>query len=166
MDVADLGSSAVITDPGGARIGLWQAKTFAGFGVQAEADAPGWFELHTRDYDTAVAFYRDVFGWDVYTASDAPQFRYTTLGGEDQARAGIMDATGMLPDAVAARWSVYFGTDDTDATLARITGLGGSVVMPAEDTPHGRLAGVTDPSGVEFKLVGPNAAGPGAAPSS
>ena len=32
-----------------------------GFGVFAETGAPAWFELHTRDYDAAVDFYRKVF---------------------------------------------------------------------------------------------------------
>jgi predicted enzyme related to lactoylglutathione lyase len=51
---------------------------------------------------------------------------------------------------------VYFAVDDTDASLAKITELGGTTVQPAEDTPYGRLAGATDPFGAQFKLVGPN----------
>jgi predicted enzyme related to lactoylglutathione lyase len=43
---------------------------------------------------------------------------------------------------------------DTDAALARIGELGGATVMPAEDTPHGRLATASDPTGALFKLVG------------
>ena len=69
-----------------------------------------------------------------------------------------MDANGFLPDGVPAHWSVYFGSDDADATLARISELGGSVVRPAEDTPYGRLAQAADPTGALFKLVQPPAA--------
>jgi uncharacterized protein len=71
-----------------------------------------------------------------------------------------MDASGFLPEGVPAHWVVYFGTEDADATLAKITSLGGSVVMPAEDTPYGRLAEAADPTGVHFKLVAPNEAMP------
>ncbi|MGI8760392.1 MAG: VOC family protein [Jatrophihabitantaceae bacterium] len=156
MDVADLGTSAVIEDPGGATIGLWQAKSFGGFGVSAQDGTPGWFELHTRSYEQAVAFYRDVLGWDTHTQSDTPEFRYTTLGADQHARAGIMDASGMLPPETPSHWSVYFAADDTDATLARATELGASVVRPAEDTPYGRLAVAADPTGAQFKLVGPS----------
>jgi hypothetical protein len=53
---------------------------------------------------------------------------------------------------------VYFGAADTDATLAAITRLGGSVLSPAQDTPYGRLAEAADPTGARFKLVGANAA--------
>jgi predicted enzyme related to lactoylglutathione lyase len=76
-----------------------------------------------------------------------------------------MDASGFLPEGVPAHWSVYFGAEDTDAALAKVTSLGGSVVLPAEDTPYGRLAGVADPTGAQFKLVGPNAAMPARPPS-
>jgi predicted enzyme related to lactoylglutathione lyase len=36
--------------------------------------------------------------------------------------------------------------------------MGGDVVQPAEDTPYGRLAVATDPTGAAFKLLGPNLA--------
>ena len=94
-----------------------------------------------------------MFGWDLHAASDTPEFRYTTLGEGDGALAGIMDANGFLPDGVPAHWSVYFGVDDTDAALAQIAELGGSVVTAGEDTPFGRLATAADPTGALFKLV-------------
>jgi uncharacterized protein len=160
MDVADLGTMAVLGDPGGAGIGLWQPGEHRGFGVTAEAGAPSWFELLTRDYDGAVDFYRNVFRWSTDVISDTPEFRYTTLKNGDEMLAGIMDASGFLPDGVPAHWSVYFGVDDTDAALARVVELGGSIVRPAEDTPYGRLAEAADPTGAHFKLVAPNEAMP------
>ena len=64
-----------------------------------------------------------------------------------------MDASAFLPEGVPAHWSVYIRVADTDATIAAITGHGGSVVMPAEDTPYGRLATVADPTGANFKIM-------------
>lgn len=160
MDVADLGAMAVITDPGGAAIGIWQPGRHQGFGVVNETGAPSWFELHTRDYQTTVDFYREVFGLQTHPVSDTPEFRYTILKHGDQWLAGIMDAAGFLPDGAPAHWSVYFGVADTDAALARITELGGSTVAAAQDTPYGRLATATDPTGAQFKLVAPNEAMP------
>jgi predicted enzyme related to lactoylglutathione lyase len=153
MDVGDLGTMAVVTDAGGAAIGIWKPGQHKGFGVWDEPGTPGWFELHTRDYDKSVAFYRTVFGWDAHTASDTPEFRYTTLGEGDGQLAGIMDASAFLPDGVPAHWSVYFRVESTDAALARTVELGGAIVLPAEDTPYGRLAQATDPTGALFKLV-------------
>jgi predicted enzyme related to lactoylglutathione lyase len=155
MQVGPLGSMAVLTDVGQASIGAWQPGTHKGFGVLAEPGAPSWFELHTRDYDAAVRFYQEVFGWDTSVMSDAPDFRYTTLGDGRDAMAGIMDSSNFLPEGVPAHWSVYFGSEDTDASLARLVELGGTVLEPAQDSPYGRLALVADPMGASFRIVTP-----------
>ncbi|MGZ8734154.1 MAG: VOC family protein [Acidimicrobiia bacterium] len=153
MDVGELGRMAVVTDAGGAAIGAWQPGLHTGFGILGETGAPTWFELHTRDYDASVAFYRTVFHWDAHTMSDTPEFRYTTLGEGDDQLAGVMDAGASLPDDVPAFWTIYFAVDDADAALTQIVELGGSVVMGAEDTPYGRLATAADPTGARFRLV-------------
>lgn len=152
MDVADLGTLAVAADPTGAIIGIWQPGTHQGFGVLAEPGAPAWFELHTRDHDGAVRFYREVFGWETSVVGDSDEFRYTTLGEGDDATAGIMDATAFLPEGVPAHWSVYFNVTDADATVARAVAAGATVVDPPMDTPYGRLATLADPTGARFKL--------------
>jgi predicted enzyme related to lactoylglutathione lyase len=160
MAVADLGTMAVIADPAGAGIGMWQPGSHKGFGVFGESGTPSWFELFTTDYGTAVAFYREVFRWNTQTVGDTDEFRYTTLVEGDAQLAGIMDASAFLPSGVPSHWSVYFGVDDADAALAKIAELGGTVVIPAEDTPYGRLATAADPTGARFKLVAPNEAMP------
>jgi hypothetical protein len=151
MAVGDLGVMAVITDPGGAVIGMWQPGEHRG-GVVGTGGAPCHFELHTRDYDTTVAFYESVFGWKTQPVSDEPGFRYTLLEVADGEHAGIMDATAFLPDGVPAHWSVYFAVADVDAALATVATLGGATVMPGEDTPYGRLATAADATGAIFKL--------------
>jgi predicted enzyme related to lactoylglutathione lyase len=158
MPVADLGQQAVLVDPTGAPLGAWQAGTFPGFTVLGEHGTPSWFELFTRDYAAAVDFYRSVFRWDTNTMSDTDDFRYTTMRDphSDGELAGIMDAGAILPDGVAASWSVYWKVDDVDATVAQIASLGGSILAPADDTPYGRMATVADPAGAQFKLHDPN----------
>lgn len=160
MAVGDQGTMAFLADPGGAGIGLWQPGLHQGFGVLDEVGTPSWFELHTRDYQDAVDFYREVFGWDTHVLSDTAQFRYTTLRHGESWLAGIMDASDLLPVGVPAHWSVYFGVEDTEAALATIVDLGGSILMAAKDTPYGRLAAAADPTGARFKLVAPHAAMP------
>ena len=152
MEVGELGTMDVFVDAGGAAIGAWRPGLHRGFGDQAEAGAPTWFELHTRDYDASVRFYQDVFGWDTSVMSDTPEFRYSTLGEGDDALAGIMHDTE-LPEGAPAHWAIYFGVEDTDKTLERVVDLGGTVLMPAEDTPYGRLAVAADPTGAIFRLV-------------
>jgi predicted enzyme related to lactoylglutathione lyase len=152
MDVSDLGRMGVVVDPGGASIGLWQPASFKGFSYLDEPGAPSWFELHTRDFDKSVEFYRKVFGWDTHEVGDTDEFRYTTLGKDDNARAGIMDASQWIPAGEQAKWSVYFATKNADDSLKQVEKLGGKITTPAEDTPYGRLAEAADPSGVKFKL--------------
>lgn len=158
--VADLGTMAFVGDPGGASVGVWQPGTHRGFGTFGEAGSPSWFELHTADYQGALAFYRDVFGWTTHTVSDTPEFRYSTMVDGEDWLAGIMDASNTLGEGIAPHWTVYFGVEDTDAALATLVELGGTVVTPAEDTPYGRLAAVTDPLGAHFSLVAANEAMP------
>jgi predicted enzyme related to lactoylglutathione lyase len=154
MDIADLGTEAVILDAGGARIGIWQARSFPGVTVFGQPGTPAYFELVTRGYRGASVFYGDVFGWDPRVVSDTPEFRLTVLTDGDETIAGIMDASDFLPAGEPGHWKIYIKVADTDAALARVAELGGTVVSAAMDTPYGRLAEVADPTGARFKLVG------------
>lgn len=158
MQVGDLGTMAVLVDPAGATVGAWQAQEFDGTGVLAQDGAPAWFETLSTDYPASVRFYGDVFGWALHTMSDTPEFRYSTLGVDEDARAGIMDAAEML-DGQPSKWQFYLQVADADATVEQVTAAGGSVVRPPEDTPYGRLAVVRDRGGVELCLMGTSAGG-------
>ena len=102
MQVADLGTMAMIADAAGAAIGVWQPGLHKGFGVFGETGTPAWFEVYTRDYAATIAFYRDVFGWDTQSVSDTPEFRYTIMQHGEEQLAGIMDASGFLPEGAPA----------------------------------------------------------------
>jgi predicted enzyme related to lactoylglutathione lyase len=153
QEVYELGRFGMDMDAAGASVGIWEPGTHRGFGRIAEPGAPCWFELHTRDIDAASTFYERAFGWPVHVTADEPGFRYRTYGSGDDQRAGIMDASGFLPEGVPAHWSVYFGTADADRTIATAQSLGATLVQGPDDTPYGRLASLTDPTGALFKLV-------------
>ena len=160
MTVADLGQNSVFSDPTGAHLGAWQPDTFAGFSVLEEEGAPSWFELFTRDFTGALDFYRSIFAWNAEIEGDTDEFRYATLrdpADHGSQRAGVMDASGFLPDGVDAHWSIYWHVADADAAAARVTELGGTLVDGPTDTPYGRMATVTDPAGAMFKLRTPPA---------
>lgn len=155
MQVGDLGHMAMVTDPAGAAVGIWQPLSMAGISARAETGAPAWFEVLSSDYDGVIPFYENVFGWDTYTMSDTPEFRYTTLGKDDDALAGIMDATSFLGERPSF-WNFYVEVADTDAAIATAKELGGTEVMAPDESPFGRLATIADPSGVSFMIMGPN----------
>ena len=160
MSVADLGQNMVFTDPNGARLGAWQPGTFPGFATMEEHGAPSWFELFTRNYGAALDFYRTVFAWRTEVEGDSDEFRYSTLRHPDDAGrqlAGVMDASMFLPEGVPDHWSIYWDVDDVDVTVALARKLGGSLVDGPMDTPYGRMATVTDPTGAQFKLRTPPA---------
>ena len=153
MAVGDLGTMIVAADAGGAVVGVWQPGEHKGFTELGETGPPAWFEVATRDYQPTIAFYRDVFGWDVHTMADTPEFKYTTFGEGDTAKAGIMDASAFLPEGVPPHWSIYFKVEDTDKAAEQAVTLGGSIVQPPEDSPNGRLATIADRTGTTFKIT-------------
>lgn len=155
MQVADLGHMAMVIDPAGAAVGVWQPIEMPGISVRGEVGAPAWFEVLSTDYDAVIPFYANVFGWDTHTMSDTPDFRYTTLGEGHGALAGIMDASGFLGGR-PSHWNFYIEVADTDAALATAKELGGSEVMAPDESPFGRLATIADPSGIPFMVMGPN----------
>ena len=104
----------------------------------------------------SVDYYRDVFRWDTETVGDSDEFRYTMQKAGEEQCAGIMDSAASCPKACRPTGRSTSRSNDTDATLAQITKLGGTVTEPAVDTPYGRLAAANDPNGARFKLVGPN----------
>lgn len=152
MEVPGQGHMAICGDPSGAVVGVWQPGGHQGYGLRAEPGAPVWHELHTKDYDKAVKFYQDVFGWNTNVLGDDPGFRYVTLGAGDTARAGILDASDFLPDGVPSSWQVYFGVENADAAVATAVELGGTVVQSPENSPFGRNATLSDPTGAIFMI--------------
>jgi predicted enzyme related to lactoylglutathione lyase len=152
MEVPAKGYMGLARDPSGAFFGLWQPLEHRGFEVIGEAGAPVWHQLTTRDFTAAVDFYREVLGWRTEQVSDTHEFRYKTAVFGDQQLLGVMDGGSCLAEGVSSTWTTFFGAEDVDKTLQVIADNGGAVVRPAEDTPYGRLAAATDPTGVAFNL--------------
>ena len=152
MPVGELGSMAVLADPTGATVGLWQAGSHTGFGKYNEAGGVAWDELHSKDFEASKRFYADVFGWQLEPTSDTDEFRYYTGHIEGQPVAGLMDSSKFLPPEVPSMWTVYFSVPDIDAAGEKVTAGGGRVLRPPEDTPFGRIGEFADPTGAMFKL--------------
>lgn len=152
MDVMDIGRMAIFADPTGAAIGIWQPKTFMGAELANEAGSFCWNELNTRDVPSAKPFYREVFGWTPNDL-DMDGMSYTEWRLGDKPVAGMMNMPEMVPAEVPAHWLVYFGTDDTDATVAKAAELGATTLVPPTDIPPGRFAVLMDPDGAAFAVI-------------
>ena len=100
-----------------------------------------WFELPADDTTRARGFYGDLFGWQ-FQAFEGPDDYFMTYegGGAIQPANG---RTGAL---------VYFGTDDIDASVARVRELGGEASAAQEIPGVGRYARCGDTEGNPFGL--------------
>lgn len=154
--VGELGKMAVLIDPFGAAFGFWEAERFAGFGRHGENGSVVWTEYHAERYNEAVRFYRAALGWAIEPVVDSEQFRYSTAQLAEGTVAGMLD-TAVPP----SQWVTYFAVADVDAALERVPALGGAMLRAAQDSPHGRVAEIADPTGARCKLIDPSRAGGG-----
>ena len=151
MQVGDQGSMLTCMDPAGVVFGAWQAGAHTGSQVEEEPGSPCWHELMTHDVEAAATFYQDVFG---YSYQPIPGMDYRTVH-TDQSGENAVSGIGQLAatDPRPPAWGVYFLVEDTGATVTTAKALGGAVLVDAVDTPHGRMAIVTDPQGAVFSVI-------------
>ena len=157
FDVMDVGRMFVAADPTGAVFGVWEARAHTGAGVYNEPGAYTWNELQTRDYKAGQVFYNEVFGYDYTEIGNGVDYNYATaaLPGSDAPVAGVNDLTKM-PGATPSHWLAWFAVADCDASVAKVTELGGSVMTPTSDSPFGRMAVVTGAEGEAFGIIDPS----------
>jgi uncharacterized protein len=115
-----------------------------------ESGAFVWNELITTDPSSAK-FYEQVAGMTTSTV-DMGGGEYTLFHAGDQMVGGTIPP--QMP-GTPNHWHVYFAVDDADATTAKITELGGTVLVPPFDTPVGRIAVAQDPQGAVFSILQP-----------
>jgi predicted enzyme related to lactoylglutathione lyase len=153
MDVMEEGRLAVIRDPTGAHLGLWQPRRHLGAALTNAPGAPSWNELQTRDLAAAAAFYQGLFGWTLKSASNFLDGAYK-LFVRDGREVGGMLAIGEDWGPVPPNWSIYFGVRDCDAEVAKCEWLGGKVLAPAmEIAGVGRFAHLADAQGAVFAVI-------------
>jgi uncharacterized protein len=119
-----------------------------------------WHELMTTDPVKASAFYEGLLGWKTQEMPMGAMGTYRLLTNGDKQIAGSMPAQNGMPSA----WLVYVGSEDPDATCAKVKELGGKVLVPPTDVPGMvRFAVAMDPQGAAFgilKGLGPTANDP------
>jgi predicted enzyme related to lactoylglutathione lyase len=158
MEIGPVGGFAQLTDPTGAEFALWQPGTMVGFERCCEDDSLLWVELWTRDPAAAREFYPALFGWKVepFTMPQGSYDMWTTDPGDQFASfGGIMPVQDGLP-IQDEKWLPYVMVADADATVARAADAGGKVLMPAADTPPGRIAVLADQFGARFAVIKPS----------
>jgi uncharacterized protein len=160
VDAPPAGRLAVIADPAGATVTVWQAGSRHGAQVVNEPSAWAMSLLSTPEPETAAEFYERLFGWRNEPFADAGPgvslFRLPGyVGGEpDQpVPRDVVAAMAAVPDPDApATWSVDFWIADADAAAGAAAELGGSVIAPPHDAPPFRRAVLAAPDGATFSV--------------
>jgi predicted enzyme related to lactoylglutathione lyase len=114
--------------------------------------SPNWIDLGTPDLNVAMTFYGGVLGWQFRSAGpDAGGYGFFTSGGRTVA-GGMEMPAGTAPPS----WTVYFRSDDADATARAVREAQGSVVVEPDDVmDKGRMAILADPMRASFGLWQP-----------
>ena len=152
---------AIVADPAGAVLGIWQPGEHRGARVVNEPGAWAMSALSTPDPEGAEAFYGAVFGWETMAFGDvATMFRLPGFVGGEPQQPVPRDVVAVMVRGDRAAWGVNFWADDVDAAAERAQALGGSVISPPADDPVGRNALLADPVGAVISISRPAALGP------
>jgi predicted enzyme related to lactoylglutathione lyase len=90
------------------------------------------FELATDDFEKTAAFYRQVFGWQVYKWEGPVDYWIVDTG--DASTPGING--GLMPASDAFKGTVNtIEVDDIDAAIARVKANGGEMIMDKDVIP-------------------------------
>lgn len=157
VDVTDQGRLANIMDPSGGMVGVWQPYAHMGAELFNVPGALTWNELQTRDLSAALPFYANVFGWR-WIDGPQPGYKVALLPdkpGADKTNCGAEDMPPNVPEEIPAVWQVYFAVADVSATVRAALDLGGKVFVQPTVTSNGATAGILDPNGGRFYVVGP-----------
>ncbi len=171
FDVIDAGRMAALADPEGAVFCVWQARQHRGARIVNEPGSLNFNVLNTRDPAAAKRFYGALFGWTTLDLGNGEFWTLRAYGDYleqltpgTRARTAELGAAG-FEDVVAAitpiaaddldtlAWSITFSTDDADATAAKATELGGTVLLAPIDAPYSRLTVIRDPQGATFSAT-------------
>jgi predicted enzyme related to lactoylglutathione lyase len=147
------GRQAVLSDPEGAVFAVLASASGDPGDFLA---APGewiWTSLLATDPGAAAAFYKKVFGYDVFELPQVGTSQHFVLSSNDYARAGV----NSLPQDSKRRhahWLNFVRVADAGEAVAKAVSLGGrALVDPYVDRHGGRIAVLADPAGAPFGVM-------------
>jgi predicted enzyme related to lactoylglutathione lyase len=165
--IPDGGRYAVITDPQGAVIGLYEpAGDMGGSSGAAAAGPVAWHELTADDTEAALEFYKALFGWDIVgkVPMGGEVGTYYLFGSGTTQLGGAFKRSKDLPPTWP-RWLVYLRVPSVTAAVAAVEAAGGQLLNGPHEVPGGSwVAQVTDSHGVPMALNGPKSAAPAVKP--
>ncbi|HSB64234.1 MAG TPA: VOC family protein [Thermoanaerobaculia bacterium] len=152
FDVGKSGRMAIVKDPQGATLCLWEAREHPGAQIVGEVGTLCWTELATTDTVAAGHFYASLFGWALKKQETGAR-AYTELWKGPRPAGGMTAIEGNRGDAEPA-WDVYFRVADCDAAVVKAKALGARVFKEPDDIEKvGRYAFLADREGASFAVM-------------
>jgi hypothetical protein len=152
-NIPDRGREAVFADPQGAVFAVLASSSGDPPDVLAVLGEWIWSSLITRDPDTNAAFYQTLFDYEVFELPASEDYQHLLLASDNYARASVNTLPVNRPNA-HPHWLNYVRVEDTVKMTAKVTALGGRVLVePRIDRHGGKIAVVADPSGAPFGLL-------------
>lgn len=154
MTVMDQGRMAMIADPAGAAVGIWQPASHEGAEVFNVPGSVTWNELQSRDAESVKQFYSDTFGWQ-WEAGEQPGYDICSIpakAGDDKSNGGLLTLPAEVPADIASFWLVYFAVADCEDSMAKAQELGATVMFETMEMGPGRFGGLFDPTGAALAV--------------
>jgi predicted enzyme related to lactoylglutathione lyase len=152
FDVLDVGRMAVLADPTGAVVCLWQPRRHIGAGVVNVPGALSWNELATRDPQAAQDFYSALLGWEFSPSEQSAGPPYWMVKNGDRWNAGMRELGADAPAGVPAHWLVYFAVASAADAVEKASGAGGQVIVPRTEMGPRAFAVLGDPKHAIFAV--------------
>jgi hypothetical protein len=152
-DVPNISRFSVVADPQMATLalvkGLKSGRTQPA--ALAALGCVGWHELLAIDWEKALAFYGELFGWQ------KAESHFDAMGTYQAFSAGGMTIGGMFtkPETLPLPfWLYYFNIDDVQAAAKRVEAGGGQILYGPTAVPGGAsIVHCADPQGAIFALL-------------
>jgi len=153
-DIPNAGRFAMLSDPTGANISVFEPRQHRGITVFGKVGALCWADLNTNDPEKAAKFYGSWLGWTFDTGKDG--YRHIINGTSHEDMLGGIPPQMHAPPGTPSHWISYFHVTDSKATATKAAQLGASTMMPAQLMPEvGTIAVLADPQGAVFALYQP-----------
>jgi predicted enzyme related to lactoylglutathione lyase len=144
LDVLDMGRMAVLADPQGAVLAVWQPRSAIGAERVNDLGCLCINELATSDLDAARSFYERLFGWTTETVDTGPGGpAIVSVRNGDTLNATLSETQPGEPP----NWRPYFTVASVADTVAQVRELGGRVLLEPLPVGEGSIAIATDPQG-------------------
>jgi predicted enzyme related to lactoylglutathione lyase len=151
-----VGRFSLVTDPQRATIALFKPEIEPPEGAEPAPATPGrigWHELHATDWQEAIAFYSDVFGWQKGEAHDMGAMgTYQLFSVAGVPIGGMFNKPPAVPMTL---WTYYFNVDGVEQAAERVKAGGGEIANGPMEVPGGSwIVQCKDPESANFALMG------------